>query len=192
MVLKGQQGDPKSLGDLFGAGTFWEAVDWSRTRAYAMGLGQIYFNMRGREGQGIVSPGQEAMSLADALTARLATLVDPDTGARVVQRVYKRDDVYSGRYLENASDLQVGFADGYRVSWQTALGGAPAGVIYPNMKKWSADHGSFDVADTSGVLIASRRLGARDRYRIIDVAPTVLDYFGIASGADVDGKSLLR
>ncbi len=192
MVLKGQQGDAKSLGDLFGAGTFWEGVDWSRTRAYAMGLGQIYFNMRGREGQGIVSPGQEAVALADSLTARLATLVDPETGGRIVQAVYRRDEVYSGKYLENASDLQVGFADGYRVSWQTALGGAPAGVVYPNMKKWSADHGSFDVADTSGVLISNRPLGPREHYRIIDVAPSVLDYFGVAPGTDLDGRSFIR
>ena len=192
MVLKGQQDNQRKLDDLFGAGTFWEGVDWSRTRAYAMGLGQIYFNVRGREGQGIVSPGQESVALADAITARLATLVDPDTGERVVQNVYRRDDVYSGRYLENASDLQVGFADGYRVSWQTSLGGAPAGIVYPNMKKWSADHGSFDIADTSGVLITSRPLGARDRYRITDVAPSVLEYFGLTPGPDLDGKSLLR
>jgi bisphosphoglycerate-independent phosphoglycerate mutase (AlkP superfamily) len=60
------------------------------------------------------------------------------------------------------------------------------------MKKWSADHGSFDIADTSGVLITSRPLGARDRYRITDVAPSVLEYFGLAPGPDLDGKSLLR
>ena len=60
MVLKGQPGADKKLADLFGGGTFWENVDWSRTRAYAMGIGQIYFNLRGRESQGIVSPGAEA------------------------------------------------------------------------------------------------------------------------------------
>jgi len=192
MVLKGQQDNQRKLDDLFGAGTFWEGVDWSRTRAYAMGLGQVYFNMRGREGQGIVSPGQEAMALADAITARMATMLDPETGERVVQHVYKRDDVYSGQYLENASDLQIGFADGYRVSWQTSLGGAPAGIVYPNMKKWSADHGSFDVADTAGILITSRKLAARDTYRIIDVAPSVLEYFGVTPPPDLDGKTFLR
>ena len=44
-----------------------------RTRAYAMGLGQIYFNLRGREARGIVSPGAEAKQLADELSARLLT-----------------------------------------------------------------------------------------------------------------------
>lgn len=192
LALKGQSGpsQDKNLLDLFGAGTFWEHVDWSRTRAYAMGLGQIYFNLRGREGQGIVSPGAEAKALAEDLAAALLALTDPENGERVVQNVYKRDDVYSGPYLQNASDLQVGFRDGYRVSWQTALGGTPAGIIYPNMRKWSADHGSFDLADTAGVLISSVKLPG-PRYDITDVAPSVLRYFGLTPPADLDGKAFL-
>ena len=70
MVLQSQGGQApgeKKLDDLFGGGEFWENVDWSRTRAYAMGLGQIYFNLRGREARGIVSPGAEAKQLADEL-----------------------------------------------------------------------------------------------------------------------------
>src|SRR6185436_546086 len=73
MAMKGQSAD-KKLSDLFGGGTFWENVDWSRTRAYAMGIGQIYFNLRGREAQGIVSPGAEATALADELSKKLLTL----------------------------------------------------------------------------------------------------------------------
>jgi hypothetical protein len=188
MRLKGDTGF-KKLDDLFGGGQFWENVDWSRTRAYAMGLGQVYFNLRGREGQGIVSPGAEYAALADELSTRLLGMTDPETGERMVQNVYKRDDVYAGPYLENASDLQVGFKDGYRVSWQTALGGTPAGVVYPNMKKWSADHGSFDRADTAGTLISSRKL-PNPRYDIIDLAPTVLKYFGVAIPGDIDGKPM--
>jgi predicted AlkP superfamily phosphohydrolase/phosphomutase len=188
MVLKGQDSREKHLDDLFVAGTFWEHVDWSRTRAYSMGLGQIYFNTRGREGQGIVSPGAEALALADSIAGRLLALTDPDTGEPVVQGVYKRDDIYRGAYLENASDLQVGFRDGYRVSWQTALGGAPAGILYPNMKRWSGDHGSFDYANTAGTLISSKRLPGT-RYSVMDVAPSVLRHFGLTPPADLDGKS---
>ena len=145
MTLVGQTPGAKKLDDLFGAGEFWENVDWSRTRAYAMGLGQIYFNLRGREARGIVSPGQEYTALANELAAKLkASLVDPDTRQPIVRAVYKRDDVYTGEYLGQASDLQLGFEDGYRVSWQTTLGGSPQGIVYPNMTKWSGDHGGFD------------------------------------------------
>ena len=46
--------------------------------------------------------------------------------------------------------------DGYRVSWQTTLGGSPPGIVYPNMKKWSGDHGGYDFATTAGVLMSNR------------------------------------
>ena len=194
MVLQspgGAQPGEKKLDDLFGGGEFWENVDWSRTRAYAMGLGQIYFNLRGREARGIVSPGAESKQLADELGARLLTMTDPDDGTQIVQAVYKRDDVYSGEFLQNASELQVGMADGYRVSWQTTLGGSPAGVVYPNMKKWSGDHGGFDAAATAGVLISSRRV-VTETPSIMDIAPTVLKYFGVQVPGDIDGKPLFQ
>jgi hypothetical protein len=57
LVLKGQSGHQANLEDLFDQGQFFQDVDWSKTRAYAMGLGNIYVNLKGREGQGIVNPG---------------------------------------------------------------------------------------------------------------------------------------
>jgi predicted AlkP superfamily phosphohydrolase/phosphomutase len=192
MTLQGQVPGEKKLDDLFGGGEFWENVDWSRTRAYAMGLGQIYFNLRGREARGIVSPGPEYTALADELRTRLVRdLVDPETKQPIVTAVYKRDDVYSGEYLGQASDLQVGFADGYRVSWQTTLGGSPPGIVYPNTRKWSGDHGGYDYATTAGVLLSNRPV-LTQAPRIIDIAPTVLQFFGVAIPAGTDGKPLLK
>jgi predicted AlkP superfamily phosphohydrolase/phosphomutase len=191
MVLQGQQPGEKKLDDLFGGGEFWENVDWSRTRAYAMGIGQIYFNLRGREAHGIVSPGAEAKLLADELAAKLLTMTDPEDGAPIIRNVYKRDDIYSGEYLDNASELQVGMEEGYRVSWQTTLGGSPPGIVYANMKKWSADHGGYDFATTAGVLITNRRLTSPTP-SIMDVAPTVLKYFGLSVPDTLDGKPLFQ
>ena len=186
----GQALGAKNLNDMFGGGgQFWENVDWSRSRAYSLGLGQIYFNLKGREGQGIVNPGEDYKTLADELCARLLTMTDPTTGQRIVSNVYKRDDVYWGPYLANAPDLQVGFADGYRVSWQTSLGGTPPGLLYPNMRKWSGDHCSFDYQTIPGSLISNRPLTDNDP-RIIDIAPTVLKYFGVPVPKEMDGKPL--
>jgi hypothetical protein len=189
MTLRRPGSTDKTLSDLFGGGEFWEHVDWSRTRAYAMGLGQIYFNLRGREAQGIVSPGAEYLALADELKAKLMTINDPEDGTPIVRAVYKRDDIYAGEYLQNAADLQVGFEEGYRVSWQTTLGGSPPGIVYPNMKKWSGDHCGFDYATTAGVLISNRKT-EKTPTRIIDLAPTVLRYFGVAVPTSIDGKPL--
>jgi predicted AlkP superfamily phosphohydrolase/phosphomutase len=189
MTLQGQRPAEKKLDDLFGGGTFWENVDWSRTRAYAMGIGQIYFNVRGRESRGIVSPGAEATQLAGELSAKLLTMKDPDDNQPIIRAVYKRDDIYSGEYLGNASELQVGMHEGYRVSWQTTLGGSPEGLVYPNMKKWSADHGGYDFAATAGVLIINRKL-ASPTPSIMDIAPTVLKYFGLQIPSSIDGKAI--
>jgi predicted AlkP superfamily phosphohydrolase/phosphomutase len=189
MTLQGQAAGDKKLHDLFGGGTFWENVDWSRTKAYAMGLGQIYLNLKGREGHGIVAPGVDAKAVEDDIASRLLTLTDPKTGARVVDAVYRASDVYTGPFVGNAAELQVGLAEGYRVSWQTALGGSPPGIVYPNMKKWSGDHGAFDYKQTAGTLIANRPI-VQGTTSIVDLAPTVLKYFGIPIPADIDGKPL--
>ena len=190
MALQGQPPGEKKLKDLFGGGgTFWENVDWSRTRAYAMGLGQIYINLKGREGRGIVAPADSGTLQAD-LAARLLAMTDPKTRARMVDAVYKRDDIYTGAYLGNAAELQVGLADGYRVSWQSTLGGSPSGIVYPNMKKWSGDHGSFDYKATPGTLISSRPFAGGAEPSIMDLAPTVLKYFGVPIPSDIDGKPL--
>ncbi len=189
MTLQGQAPGEKKLTDLFGGGTFWENVDWSRTKAYAMGLGQIYINLKGREGRGIVSAGAESKTIQDDVVTRLLTLTDPKTGVRMVDAVYKSDDIYSGAFVGNAAELQVGLADGYRVSWQSTLGGSPPGIVYPNMKKWSGDHGSFDYKTTPGTLISSRPLDG-DHLSIIDLAPTVLKYFGVPIPSDIDGKPI--
>ena len=189
MVLRGQQPGQKTLQDLFISGEFWENVDWSRTRAYAMGLGQIYFNLRGREGQGIVSAGAEYKQLGDEIAAKLRQLRDPQDASPIVRSVYKRDEAYTGEYLQNAADLQVGMNEGYRVSWQTTLGGAPDGLVYANDRKWSGDHCGFDYETTAGVLISSRPI-SRSGLNIMDVAPTVFKYFGIKIPGDIDGKPL--
>jgi predicted AlkP superfamily phosphohydrolase/phosphomutase len=187
MVLHGQRPGEKKLDDLFGGGQFWENVDWSQTRAYAMGLGQIYFNLKGREAKGIVNEGAEYDQLTEQLSKDLVDMRDPSNGGRIVRAVYPRS-VYSGPFLVNASDLQVGMEDGYRVSWQTALGGTPPGIVYPNMKKWSGDHGAYDYQTTAGVLVSNRKI--EGDARIIDIAPTVLKYFGVAIPKDIDGKPL--
>ncbi len=179
----------KNLNDLFSGGQFWENVDWTRSKAYSLGLGQIYFNMAGREGQGIVHKGAEYKELQDEISKKLLALRDPQTGEPVVSAVYKRDDVFWGPYLNNAPDLQVGFADGYRVSWQTSLGGTPAGLVYPNMRKWSGDHCSFDYKTEPGAILSNRKLSS-DNATIMDLGPTVMKYFGLAVPGDMDGKAL--
>jgi predicted AlkP superfamily phosphohydrolase/phosphomutase len=192
MVFEGQAaGRTLTLADLFGRGRFWEGVDWGRTRAYAVGLGQIYFNLRGREGRGIVSPGAEYKALQEEMAAKLVTLVDPEGNAPVMRAVYRRDDIYKGDYLQYAPDLQVGFNDGYRVGWQDTMGGVSRAVVENNNRKWSGDHCATATEISGGVIFSNRKL-ATGTPHIMDVSPTVLKLLDVPLPTDVDGKPFIQ
>jgi predicted AlkP superfamily phosphohydrolase/phosphomutase len=188
MVVHGQSRE-KNLQDLFGRGKFFEGVDWSQTKAYAVGLGQIYFNLKGREAKGIVSAGEEYRQLQDEIRGKLLPLVDPETGERVLADVYKRDDIYKGEYIQMAPDLQVGFLDGYRVGWQDTLGTIRRGVVENNNKKWSGDHCATATEISHGVFFCNRKI-ASDHPHIMDLAPSVLKLLETAVPPDYDGHSL--
>lgn len=170
------------------AGDFLRSVDWSRTKAYALGLGGIYLNLKGREEEGIVAAG-EARGVEAAIVNGLTCLHDPDKNKLAIRSVISREQVYSGPYAHESPDLIVNFADGYRVSWNTALGGIPQGQFEDNLKKWSGDH-SIDPELVPGVLFMNRKF-AEGRASLIDLAPTILAIFGIQKDPPMEGKSLL-
>ena len=163
-----------------------QALDWSRTRAYAMGFGGIYLNLAGREARGIVAPGEEADALKGEIAAGLRQLCDGDNPA--IAQVYDRDQVYRGPYAPEAPDLVVGFKAGYRVAWETVTGGLGTDIFADNTRAWAGDH-SVDPPEVPGVLFANRP-GAGPEPHIADIAPTVLDLFGVPVPDYVDGKSL--
>jgi predicted AlkP superfamily phosphohydrolase/phosphomutase len=170
------------------AGEFLKHVDWGRTKAYALGLGSIYLNVRGREGDGIVAP-DDAPTVAREIASGLRGLVDPERCVEAIRSVSTRAEVYSGAYAEESPDLVVNFAGGYRVSWTTALGGIPDVLVEDNVKKWGGDH-IIDPALVPGVLFMDRSFRG-DGARLIDLAPTILAALGVPKGAAMEGGSLL-
>ena len=191
MVLKNPnaQGKEYNLDQLFGKGSFFPNVDWSRTRAYAVGLGQIYLNERGREAHGIVSPGEDADNLAEEIKAKLLSYRDPDTHQPVLEDVYLGKEIFHGAYMAEAPDLQLDFEPGYRTSWQTSLGAIPPGIVVPNTKKWSGDHCASDPKDTGGIFFSNQRV-ADDQPHIQDIAPTVLKLLDVQPPEPLDGHAL--
>jgi predicted AlkP superfamily phosphohydrolase/phosphomutase len=169
---------------------WFRGVDWTKTKAYALGLGGIYLNLKGREASGIVAPGDEARALKRELIAKLGSLMDEETGCRAINRVYDRDHLYTGPYKDNSPDLIVGYSEGYRASWDGVKGVAGPTVFSDNTKFWSGDH-CIDPAIVPGVMFCNKKLAASDAC-IWDIAPTALDLFGIPIPAHMDGKSLLH
>ena len=157
-------------------------------KAYAVGLGQIYFNLRGRESRGIVSAGAEYRALQKEIGAKLVGLADPDTGELVMRHVYAGDEIYKGEHLRDAPDLQVGFNDGYRVGWQDTPGGIARTVIENNNRKWSGDHCATAGEISGGVIFINRKIPPSPH--IMDLAPTVLKLLDVPLPEDLDGKPL--
>jgi predicted AlkP superfamily phosphohydrolase/phosphomutase len=189
MALKGQGGGPATLEKLFDTRELFQDVDWSRTKAYALGLGSIYVNLAGREKQGIVLPGAEYDEVRAKIKEGLEALVDPVTGEKPVSRVFTREEMYTGYDSNLIPDLRAANSLNYRVSWQTTLGAAPKDLLENNASPWSGDHCSNHPDDVHGILFSNRKLN-RDDPAMIDIAPTVLHALGVAIPAAMDGKSL--
>jgi predicted AlkP superfamily phosphohydrolase/phosphomutase len=153
-------------------------VDWSKTRAYGLGINALYINLKGREGQGIVQPGGEAKDLIDEIAAKLDRIVDPKTGKRVIVEAYKSSENYHGPYAATAPDIIVGYSWGYRGSDRTATGEIPPVLVEDNTNKWSGDH-CADYHHVPGVLFANKPI-TLEAPALYDLAPTILGEFGIA------------
>ena len=163
-------------------------VDWSRSRAYAVGLGGIYLNVAGREAKGIVPTG-EAQALKNELIAKLRDLTDPQSGAHAIRDVYDTKLIYRGPYADEGPDLIVGFAPGYRVSWTSVTGAVAPCVFEDNVKSWSGDH-CLNPPDVPGIFFTNGKIKASS-VNIMDVGPTVLDLFGVPVPAHCDGRSVM-
>jgi len=168
------------------SGDWFDDVDWSRTRAYTMGLNGLYLNLKGREREGIVEPGIEADALKDELRRKLDGLVDPASGRVGITGVFDCDAVYAGPYVDNAPDLIVGYGDGFRASWDSVMGKVTSQIFEDNLKAWSGDH-CIDPRLVPGVLFCNHRI-SEEKPAIVDVAPTVLKLFGLALPGHLDGR----
>ena len=171
-------------------GKYLSAVDWSQTRAFAIGLAGIYLNLKGREAQGIVDPADEAARLREEIAEKLAVLTDPDRRDQpVIKQVYNALKIYRGPYKDEAPDLIVGYNRGYRASWETAIGQVTEKTFHNNTKAWSGDH-CIDHTLVPGVLFCNRPVKTAEP-RLIDIGPTVLEMFGIPVPKYMDGKPLV-
>ena len=168
---------------------WFKDVDWTGTRAYALGLGGLYLNLKGREAKGTVNPGAEALALKNELIGRLNGLKDPEKNSTAVNQAYDTGVIYAGPYKENAPDLIIGYSEGYRASWDSVTGKVNATIFEDNIKAWGGDH-CIDPKVVPGVLFSSLPLSEKQP-SIMDLAPTVLELYGLRAPASMDGHSLI-
>lgn len=172
-------------------------VDWSKTRAYALGLGNIYLNLKGREGEGIVEPA-DAPALMAEMSARLLELVDPASGKKCVRAVVKSSDLHSGPHLPGEPDLMLGFEAGWRIAWSTTLADVTveraedgtmrcASVFDDNKLNWSGDHVSVAEDLVRGIFFSNRRVAIPETgVNLLHIAPTALSVLGVPVPKEYD------
>lgn len=166
-----------SLSERAGDETSLSSMAWANTRAYAVGLNGLYLNLRGRELHGIVYTGQQSSALLAELRRQLVAWRDPSNGRQVVEAVYETKADSDNAAV--APDLIVGYAPGYRASWQTALGGTPQDEIQDNMDDWIADH-CINPVDVPGVLFSNRPNSIGAGVRIKDVTAMIFRLYGLS------------
>ena len=171
------------------AGDLLQNVDWENTKAYSVGFAGVYLNLQGREGAGILSHGDSA-DVQAAIIAGLTDLRDTDTGKTAIRSVKPRSDIYTGEFAAESPDMVINFAEGYRASSTTALGGIPRVIFGDNVKPWSGDH-VVDPILVPGVCLSNRTFRT-DAVTMLDMAPTILHALGVPKGEKMEGGSLLQ
>lgn len=164
--------------------SLFSAIDWDRTRAYAEfdNLHSIWINLRGRNANGIVQAGGEYESLRDEIIARLLAWRDAE-GNPVVERAFKREEMYSGPFVQRAPDIQIWWADG-------AMHGVPINATtVPTLVKeeaWSGNHRLEGILMMQGPRF--RKGVWASATSVCDLVPTVLKLFDLSIPAEIDGK----
>ena len=195
-VQKDESGAPVAATD------YSHYVDWSQTKAYSMGIGTVYLNLKGREPAGIVEPA-DYDKVCDAILGKMLAYKNPNASSpndpQVFKGAWKRSEFLAGpfagdirdkdgRCIEGTADIQVGFNFGYRVGWGTALGGRSKNAIVSNNKSfWSGDHTSVHPYLVRGIFLSTKKMAADGAPQLQDLAATTLALLGQKVPDDMDG-----
>jgi predicted AlkP superfamily phosphohydrolase/phosphomutase len=158
--------------------TFYASIDWARSVAYTEpGRHVININLAGRNLNGIVA-GKDYAAVCDKIIGDLLGWKD-ERGARLVERVARRDELYSGPFVDRASDLYVYWNAAARIA-------RPPGEVRARGFWWSGDHRPEGVllAKGPGIRSGSRFEGAT----VYDLVPTIMHATGLAAPGGLDGK----
>src|SRR5260370_39753231 len=117
-------------------------------------------------------------------------MTDAERMERTVRRVLAGEEIYRQFDPNMIAVLFVTNNDGYRVSWQTSLGGIPKNLIEPNKQVWSGDHCSVDPEIVKGIFFYNHKLATGRAPYIADIYPTVLGLLAVKARYELDGGEL--
>jgi len=153
------------------------------SKAYSLIPGRIFINLKGREDDGSVLPGDEYEKLRNELIERLQTISDPDTGEKIVRHIFKREELSPGPFSENSPDLLVIPVDGFDLK----------GNINQSKLTYKGELVGMHTDDDALFCLRNHQI-SEAKLGIVDMLPTVLDLMQtqIPEADNFDGKSLLK
>jgi predicted AlkP superfamily phosphohydrolase/phosphomutase len=168
-----------------------DAIAWEGTRAFALHLNfptmGVQLNVRGREQNGVVEPGSQYEEVRQEVMAQLKTIADPLSGRPVVKEIYRREDLFSGPYLDRVPDILMLLDT--NVLARTELSSAIWGeTTESDLRELSGDHDLYGIFAASGPAVCSK--GFLEEAHLLDVAPTVLASLGESIPENMDGHVL--
>jgi predicted AlkP superfamily phosphohydrolase/phosphomutase len=161
-------------------------IDWENTIAWGYGgyYGRLYLNVNGREEMGVVEKGNYE-SVRDELINKLEALTD-EKGSNIGTRVYKPEELY-GTCNNIPPDLIVLFGDLY---WRSigSVGHNRIRVYENDTGPDGANHAQHGIC-----IFTSNETGkqVKDNLNLLDITPTILDYFGLKVDEDWKGNNNL-
>ena len=161
-------------------------IDWKRTMAWGAGgyYGRLFMNVLGREPEGTIPPG-DYERVRDEIVEKLAQITD-ESGTNIGTVAYKPQDVYV-ECRNVPPDLMVYFGN---LAWRS-VGSLGHGRIHTRENDIGPDDANHD---QRGIYImhdpGQDGRGKVEGLHLMDVAPTVLDLFGLPIPADMQGKRI--
>lgn len=151
------------------------------SRAYSLDPGRVFINLEGREPRGSVRPGADYERVREELAAELLDLRDPDDGARMVEHVYRREEIYHGESAINAPDLVVAPRVGYALK----------GALNHDRLTQKGDVLIGEHTHDDALLYVSGHDLVTTTLTMQDVAPAIFALMGVAEPEGLDGAMAL-
>jgi len=163
-------------------------IDWSRTKAYAGRLAEcgIHVNLKGREGGGIVESGDEYEKIREFIISNLSELKDPQTGEKVFEKIWKREDLYRGPYVSHAPDLILDCGDRPYAANDSLWSNELLEKVPKSGVTGMHRNDGIIMALGKGIKKGAKIQGAG----LSDLAPTILSLIGAEIPAYMEGKVL--
>lgn len=163
-------------------------IDWEKTAAYSGSPTSegIYINLKGRDSEGIVEPGREHEKVRDLIIDELLKFKDPETGEPVVDRAYRKEEIYSGPYLPLLPDIVLSTGS-LPYMPRDDLSATKVVERIPTRGYVEGRHTHSGIFMAVGPIIGKGTISGAE---IVDVAPTILYAMGLPVPRDMDGKVL--